>query len=130
MWVPCSACSGSGAETKPKKPRVYRESKAQRAVVKWARSVGEPVMRLENAAQRTPEQYARDRAMGMEPGAPDLIFPRLDVYLEMKAEKGKVSPEQVAVHAMLRKCGRTVLVAYGEDDAKDQLTKAGAGVFT
>jgi hypothetical protein len=40
-------------------------------VVKWLRARSDwMVMRLENAQKRTPAQASRDRALGMEGGAP------------------------------------------------------------
>ena len=106
-----------GEPSAPKKKRVYQESDDQRAVVAWLRA--RPnwlVMRLENAAKRTPAQAARDKAMGMEPGAPDLVvmLHTFGFYLEMKKADGRVSDEQENLHAQLRARGMCVLVGWGE----------------
>ena len=106
-----------GESPAPKKKRVYQESDDQRAVVAWLRA--RPhwlVMRLENAAKRTPAQAARDKAMGMEPGAPDLVV-MLHTFafcLEMKKVDGRISAEQEKLHAQLRARGMCVLVGWGE----------------
>jgi hypothetical protein len=53
------------------KPRRYGEAGEQRRVVAWLRARSEwLVMRIENAAKRSMAAAARDKAMGMLPGAP------------------------------------------------------------
>jgi hypothetical protein len=109
---------------KPKKMRQYQESVDQKAVVKWLRERPDwMVIRCENAAKRTPSQAARDKALGMEPGAPDLflIHKRWPVFLEMKSIGGVVSEAQTAVHNELAHRGMCVLVAFGSEDAIRQL---------
>jgi hypothetical protein len=114
------------------RPRRYRESGAQGGVVKWVRARPDwMVMRLENAQKRTPAQAARDRALGMEPGAPDLVllYKRVVVFLEMKdGVGGKVKPYQEDVHAQLRARGQIILVGYGEADAIAKLEAVARGV--
>lgn len=118
---------GESASVKPlKKPTQYRESVEQREVVKWIRA--RPnwlVMRMENAAKRTGAQYARDHAMGMEPGAPDLIvyFRHFAFYLEMKEPKGRTSEEQDKLHKQLRARGSFVLVGWGQVRTIEALEK-------
>ena len=100
----------------PPKPRAYRESFEQREVVKWLRSRDNwLVMRVENAAKRTGAQYARDHAMGMEPGAPDLIvyFRHFAFFVEMKEPKGRVSEEQEKLHKQLRARWSHILIGWG-----------------
>jgi hypothetical protein len=114
-----------GGEAPPKrKPRRYQESDDQRAVVRWLRARNEwLVFRVENAARRTPAQAARDRALGMEPGAPDLLLVcgREIVWLEMKSSSGRLSDEQTRLHEQLRRRDQKVIVGYGADDAIAQL---------
>ncbi len=102
---------------KTKKKRTYPESDDQKRVVAWIRK--RPnwlVMRMENALQRTPAQAARDQALGMEPGAPDLVvmFRTFAFFLEMKSTKGAVSEEQEKLHKQLRARGCAVMIGYGE----------------
>lgn len=99
-----------------KKPRDYAESDDQKRVVAWIRE--RPnwlVMRMENALRRTHARAARDKALGMEPGAPDLIvmLHTFTFYLEMKSTKGAVSDEQEKLHKQLRLRGCAVMVGYG-----------------
>lgn len=120
------ALGESMAAPKEKKPTEYRESKDQREVVKWIRA--RPnwlVMRMENAARRTGAQYARDEAMGMEPGAPDLIvmFHHFAFFLEMKEKNGRVSEVQEKLHKQLRARGCSVLIGWGHEATTRTLEK-------
>ncbi len=106
-------------EPAPKKePRQYNESETQKRVVHWLRQRPEwMVLRLENAAKRSMGAAARDKAMGMCTGAPDLIllYRNRLVWLELKSDKGKLSAEQRQCHAELRARAQTVIVGYGYD---------------
>lgn len=52
-------------------------------------------------------------------GAPDLfiMFPGCHFWLEVKAEKGKLSPPQEREIARMRNAGCAVYVAYGSEEA-------------
>jgi len=67
--------------------------------------------------------------MGTKPGLPDfllLISGRL-YGLELKRESGgRVSPDQIAMHAELTTAGAVIAVARGLDHAIDLLTSWGA----
>lgn len=105
-------------------PRKYWESDAQRAVVAWIRKRPDwLVLRLENAAKRTPAQISRDKAMGLEVGAPDLIviYKKHLLFLEMKSENGATSQEQDSLHFQLRAREQMVMTAYGHIDALNKL---------
>lgn len=126
----CPECDGKGirplpAPAKKKTKRTYPETEAQIDTVSWLRKRDDVlVMRLENALRRDGAQQARDGAMGMLAGAPDLVLAcrgRI-VFVEMKAPKGDVSDAQGEVHRVLRAMGHTVLVCYGFEDAVKQLT--------
>ncbi len=117
---------GPPPEARAKKPRNYEESNDQKRVVHWIRERPQwLVMRMENALQRTHAQAARDKALGMEPGAPDLIviFHHFSFYLEMKSTKGAVSDEQEKLHKQLRARGCSVMVGYGYDKTIERLNK-------
>jgi hypothetical protein len=106
-----------------KKPRVYRETSAQKRVVADLRK--DPnwmVLRLENAQQRTEAAAARDKAMGMHKGAPDLIviYKRNLAWLEMKA-KTTTSDAQNQCHFELRARGQIVIVGRGYNEAMAKL---------
>lgn len=107
---------GFGLPPATRRKSVYREGDAQRRLVAKMREDPDfMVLRLENAQRRTLAQVVRDKALGMLPGAPDLlVLYRAELHwLELKSEKGTVSDEQKHVHAELRARGQKVHVAYG-----------------
>lgn len=115
---------GEAAVKKPRAERKYDETKDQKAVVQWLRARPDwMVMRLENAARRTPAQSARDKAMGMLPGAPDLVllYRKEVVFLEMKTITGDVREEQEQCHMELRARGQAVLIGWGYQAAIKEL---------
>jgi len=63
-------------------------------------------------------EASKFKRMGTIPGVPDLFFPSLKLFLELKTEKGKVSKVQKEVMAKLSACGYRCEVAYGLDEAK------------
>lgn len=94
----------------------YKETRVQQELVKWLRARPDwMVMRLENALRRSHAQAARDKSLGMLPGAPDLVllYRREVVFFEVKADDGEMKPSQVPVHEQLRARGQTVLMAKG-----------------
>lgn len=84
-----------------------REYKHQIAVMKWSR---QPSIRgkwpelallhhVKNETTEGEKQVAIDRAMGVKKGVPDLCLPVArgmyhGLYIELKSEKGRTSPEQ------------------------------------
>lgn len=65
-------------------------------------------------ATMTNKRYAQ----GMKKGCPDLFFPQLKLFIELKRRDGGViSNEQKECHKMLRECGFTVEVAHGAKEA-------------
>jgi hypothetical protein len=82
-------------------------------------------MQLENARKRNMRQVARDKAAGLLGGAPDLVIACRSriIFCEMKSEKGSVRPDQIEVHRILGAMGHVVIVCYGFEDAKRQLTE-------
>jgi len=53
------------------------------------------------------------KRQGMLPGVPDLFFPSLNLFVEIKTATGKCSPSQVEVMKRLEDCGYTCLVVRG-----------------
>ena len=72
-----------------------------------------------NGEKREKRDAAKLKAMGTLAGLPDFFF--LDngrlFGLELKRNKGRISPEQRAVSAALERNGATCATAFGLDDA-------------
>lgn len=80
-----------------------------------------------NGGQRNKTEAARFVGLGVKAGVPDLIIlSRGKTFgLELKVEKGRVTPIQKSVHEEMRAAGATVEVAFGLDDALAQLVEWG-----
>ncbi len=78
---------------------------------------------IPNGEKRSQVTGAILRAMGVRRGMPDLLFLQdgKAYFLELKTRKGRLSPDQVAVHAALRDAGALVATAHGLDAAIAQL---------
>lgn len=78
-----------------------------------------------NGGARGKTEAARFVGLGVRAGVPDLvILMGGEIYgLELKADKGRVTPIQRSVHEQMRAAGATVAVAFGLDDALAQLTR-------
>jgi len=73
-------------------------------------------------------QINKLRAEGLTPGVPDLIIAEARgsynaCAVEMKSEKGKLSVEQSEILHDLMERGWYTIIAYGFDQAKEQITK-------
>lgn len=74
-----------------------------------------------NSARRGPQAQMQAKATGLAPGEPDL---RLYIAggrlcsIEYKAARGRLSPEQVARHALLARLGFTVAVVKAATEAE------------
>ena len=61
-------------------------------------------------------------SQGMKKGCPDLFFPELKLFIEMKRrDGGVVSKEQEECHKMLRNCGYQVEVCHGAKQAWEKI---------
>jgi hypothetical protein len=78
-----------------------------------------------NGGARTAIEGAVLKACGVRAGTPDLILIKdgRTYGLELKADKGRVSPAQTKAHEEMRAAGVTVAVATGIDDALAQLER-------
>ena len=77
-----------------------------------------------SASRRLPRQAAAMRRAGeLMPGIPDiiLVYKGRIIGLELKAPKGRLSPEQKAFHDRLTLCGAVVYVARSLADVHDFL---------
>lgn len=106
----------------------------QKYVFKWAEqpSIRErfPDLKLlhhiKNETKGGVEQVKIDKANGVKKGVPDLCLPSAHgkyhgLYIEMKAEKGRLSPEQKWWLAELGKQGFATAVCYGWQQATEVL---------
>jgi hypothetical protein len=68
---------------------------------------------------RTAAEGAIFKSLGVKAGTPDLLLVREGrLYcLELKSDRGRLSPAQVACHRDLREAGATIAVATGIDQA-------------
>tara|TARA_R100000306_G_scaffold38814_1_gene38551 strand:+ start:747 stop:1142 length:396 start_codon:yes stop_codon:yes gene_type:complete len=85
----------------PSKPRNHPERDLQRNVQELARAYGWT-------------DWHVLRSKGMRAGFPDLVLIRPPdlVWVELKSEKGRLSPAQKEMHEMLRACGQQVYLWY------------------
>ena len=79
---------------------------------------------IPNGGVRTEGAREKLKREGLLKGVPDLCFPELNLYIEMKRAKGgSLSPFQKDVIARLRKIGCIVEVCKGFEEAKKVLQK-------
>lgn len=94
----------------------------QMGVVGELRRAGEWVVGVANDGRKTQAQAQRWRAMGGQPGFPDVMLPLRCVAIEFKRpeERGRkdggCTREQLAAHEALRRHGWVVLVVYAIED--------------
>ena len=80
-----------------------------------------------NGGWRSPVEARIFKSLGVKAGVPDLfIVANGKPYgLELKTERGKLTPVQRAAHVLLQAAGAEVATAYGLDQALDQLERWG-----
>lgn len=101
-----------------------KEEAIQAAVVDLLEHAGKPglvFIHVPNGGvhQVTKWQRIKNKRLGVRAGAPDLwMYYRKQLFvLELKAEKGKISEDQIEMLDQLDAQGATVGVAYGLDAA-------------
>jgi hypothetical protein len=119
-------------------PRTHTSSRAnvptehaeQVAFVRWVRMQYPWLLfwATPNGGHRSIKTATALKAEGVLSGVPDLFFPALHFFIEMKRTKGgAVSPEQKAMIQALQDLGYSVAVCRGFDEAaaalKTQLTE-------
>lgn len=98
------------------------EHDEQVAVVEWCGARGVPCYAIPNGGYRTKAEAAKLRAEGVSAGVPDLCVPVArgpyhSLYIEMKAERGRVSDAQVEWIGRLRGEGMCAYVCHGASNA-------------
>ncbi|NLH94290.1 MAG: VRR-NUC domain-containing protein [Candidatus Cloacimonetes bacterium] len=84
------------------------------------------VFHVPNGGGRDPKEACNLRTQGVLAGMPDLIILApgpFTVFIEMKAEGGRVSPEQRVIHPHIAGLGYVMLVAFSAEEALAQLRK-------
>lgn len=100
------------------------EHMEQREFVSWFRQryKGVRIFAIPNGGARGIAAAARLKAEGVSAGVPDLYIPAWNVWIEMKRAKGGVlSAKQKDWRDYLISCGHTVIVANGQNEAKDKI---------
>lgn len=89
----------------------------QREFVQWVRQYTPYLIyAIPNGGSRGRSQGATLKAEGVLAGMPDLHIPELRLWIEMKANGGKVSPVQRAIHKQIQRFD-TVVVCFSTDEA-------------
>jgi VRR-NUC domain len=106
--------------------RARSEQRDHRAVadhLRWRARAGVWWCHYPAGGYRSAVEAAIFRSLGVVAGVPDLlILHRGQLYgLELKSERGRLSPAQVQTHEQLRCAGAEVAVAHGIDQALAQL---------
>ena len=107
-----------------------KEDTIQRSVIQHldARAFPEAIYwHTPNGGYRNAIEAKRFKSLGVTPGMPDLfILKGGRLYgLELKAEKGRPTAAQKAMHQALEAAGATVAIATGLDPAIQQLEQWG-----
>lgn len=99
------------------------EHEEQKAFVQWFRLKYKDVriMAIPNGGHRHISVASKLKAEGVCSGVPDLFIPGWHLWVEMKASKGKLSPMQKDWIAYLESIGYDIIVAYGAEDAMNQI---------
>lgn len=104
----------------------YRESKIQQAIVKYAKLARLDVFSIPNGADVPASNRIRLKSEGLLPGVPDLFFPVSSknfhgLFMEVKAENGRLSKEQKTIINLLSNNGYKCVVVFSLDDAIKEL---------
>jgi hypothetical protein len=79
---------------------------------------------IPNGGERNVIVAQKLKAEGVKAGVPDLFFPSLKLFIEMKRVKGgQVSPQQKHWHDRLTKAGYAVAVCKGAAEAVQVITQ-------
>jgi len=108
----------------------HPESELQIAIVRYLRQSNIPVFSVPNEAagrvnsKRGLSRISRLKAMGMTPGAPDLVvfYNGRVVFLELKAPRGRLSEHQKEMQRLCREHGIGYYVIRSIDDLLEAIT--------
>lgn len=99
------------------------EDQEQARLVQWFRRThrGVRIFAIPNGGHRHPAVAAKLKVTGVMRGVPDLFIPEWCVWIEMKTKGGRLSPDQKDWIEYLSTHGYTCIVAFGADDAIQQI---------
>lgn len=101
------------------------ETEEQCGVVSWCHAAGIRVHHSPNGQRISIGQASKFQAMGVSPGFPDLVFPKIRCAIEMKrANGGSVSAEQAEWLELFAALGWTSAACHGMEAALWVLRKA------
>lgn len=104
------------------------ESQEQRQLIQWCRT--DPryqyLFHIPNETVGGQGWLVRNRQMGVKAGVPDLFYPvpargYHGLFIEMKADKGRVSEQQKRWIKALETFGYRCVVAHGWEEARREL---------
>ena len=110
--------------------RAQPEAQLQRSLVEhlaWCARADVWWCHVPNGGGRTAIEAAIFKALGVRPGAPDLLIVRAGqaLFMELKAPGRKLSPSQMECHTELKRAGAVVETVDNIDDALGFLTRLG-----
>lgn len=88
------------------------------------------IFAIPNGGWRTPATALKLKLEGVSPGVPDLFIPAIKLFIEMKAEGGRLSEAQKVWIDYLEDRGYRVIVGYGFEDAKEKVLALGEALAT
>lgn len=94
----------------------------QCAVIDYCDLKGIPCAHIPNEGRRTAREGARQKRQGLRPGFPDIVIPVArgiyhSLYIELKADNGKPTREQLDWIQRLRAEGMCAYVCVGAGNA-------------
>ena len=101
--------------------KVPEESEEQIAFVQWIKRNHPTALffAIPNGGKRPKKTAATLKAEGVSSGVPDLCFPGINLFIEMKRQKGgRVEPNQKIWISDLRNAGWQVEICKGLEEAK------------
>lgn len=108
------------------------ESQEQQTLFQWAAWASgkypklETIYHIPNEGKRSLATGGKLKAEGLKAGFPDIGLPVAKrgyhgLYIEMKSQKGRLSPEQKEWQNRLTKYGNLSIVCYGFEEARDAI---------
>lgn len=104
------------------------EAEEQSAVIQYCAYRHIPIFHIPNGGTRNPAEAKHLKQQGVKAGVPDLFVPVPNRYfsglfIEMKAQQGKVSEYQKNWIQLLNHNGYLAVVCYGFQEAKEVLDR-------